>query len=270
MSVKARLLSETEEAVDAEYNGAARDVADPDHRETAGGRRLRPRDGALVLGAYLYGSIPLIYLMARQRRVDLRRSGSGNVGATNLWASVGAARAVGGWVFDASKGFVPIVVGRRLGCRDDVAKLAGICGVAGQCWPVFLRFRGGRGISAFVGAAALINPRAWLVSLAPMIVGGLWRITPVILKYDGRAASALRESRGKAVPLGCLVGVLTFPLAAASISNPARAPRLPALLSSLLLLRRLTAPLPDDIIWGPGMEREALLYRLLYDRNTSG
>src|SRR3989440_13064609 len=107
------------------------------------------------LGAYLYGSLPFVYLLGRQRNVDLHRVGSGNVGSTNLWATGGRARGAIGWIADASKGLLPIAVARRLGCRKGIAALAGACGVAGQRWPVLLGFNGGRGISAFVGAPFL-------------------------------------------------------------------------------------------------------------------
>ena len=229
---------------------------------------LRGRDVALCVAAYLYGSIPLVYLLARRRRVDLKRTGSGNVGATNLRAATGAAQAAAGWVFDASKGLVPILAGRRFGYTEEVAELAGVCGVAGQCWPLFLRLRGGRGISAFVGATFLINRRAWLAAILPMIAGGLWRIAPPAARSGGTEGPQ-RAGRGKSVPLGCLVGVLAFPLACAGGSTSPRRKVQAALLAVLLVGRRVTAASPDDIIWGPGMERRAFLNRLLYDRNTS-
>lgn len=146
----------------------------------------RVLDIAVCAGAYLYGSVPLVYLLARQRRVDLRRVGSGNVGATNLMASGGVARAAAGWIFDTSKGLVPILVSRRLGRSRAVAELAGVCGVAGQCWPLFLRFSGGRGISAYVGAGAGMDRAAWSGSLLPMIGGSLWRVAPRLRRLVSR------------------------------------------------------------------------------------
>ena len=94
-----------------------------------------------------------------------------------------------------------------LGC------MAGVCGVAGQCWPIFLRFNGGRGISAFVGAASQIDRASWIVSLLPMIGGSLWRVVLLLGRRDRSAGSRLRASRSKAVPLGCALGVAAFPVA---------------------------------------------------------
>jgi len=222
----------------------------------------------------LYGSLPFVYLLGRQTNVDLRQVGSGNVGSTNLWAAGGRARGALGWIADASKGLLSIAMARRLGCNERTAELAGVCGVAGQCWPVFLRFNGGRGISAFVGASFLIDRAAWVAALVPMVAGALWRV--------GRRrsrADRLEVRYSRSVPLGCLVGTLTFPLACWARGQRIRvaygrvgrrdAAVAPVLLTLVILLRRLTAPLPDDATHGPAVRPQALAYRLLYDRNTS-
>jgi hypothetical protein len=233
-------------------------------------RGLRaPALGALVcLLAYLYGSLPLLYLRGRRWRVDLRDIGSGNVGATNLMAAGDRAGAISGWIFDASKGVVPIAAARALNCPAPVAELAGVCGVAGQCWPVFLGFRGGRGISSYVGAAALIDRGAWAGALLPMIAGSLWRVVPRMKRR--RAGPARRTARSKAVPLGCFVSAVVFPpLCGLRRGFGPEQMLAPTLLSLIILGRRVTAPQPDDATLGPAVRPQALLYRLLLDRNTS-
>ncbi len=238
------------------------------------------RDVLVCLGAYVYGSLPLVYLLGRRARVDLTRVGSGNVGATNLQAIAGTAPALLGWTFDASKGFVPVAGARLLGCGQEVAGLAGVCGVAGQCWPVFLRFNGGRGISAFVGAAAAVNARAWGVAILPMVIGGLWRkAAQMPLWLLSQWSHAPRRSpplgRSKSVPLGCFVGAVTFPVACRLFASPESGTArvvgsaVPSMLSGVVLMRRLTAPQPDDATYGPIVRPVALLCRLLFDRNTS-
>jgi glycerol-3-phosphate acyltransferase PlsY len=223
--------------------------------------------GAAGAAAYLYGSLPVVYLLGRQRSVDLRRVGSGNVGATNLLVGGAPARSVAGWLFDASKGCVPIWVCRRLGFSEEVSQLAGVCGVAGQCWPLFLRFRGGRGISAFVGASSqMADVLGWSATLAPLAGGGLWRVLGKLARHTNGRASA----RSKSVPFGCFLGATAFPFVCAVHRPRRRGTRLaPSLVTVVLLLRRLTAPLPDDAVNGPAVRRQALIYRLLYDRNTS-
>lgn len=223
----------------------------------------------VYIGAYLYGSLPVVYLLGRQRDVDLKKVGSGNVGATNLMASGSAPLAIAGWLFDASKGAVPIVAAHRLGCSEEVAEMAGVCGVAGQCWPLFLGFSGGRGISAYVGASAMMDRRAWGVSLLPMIGGALWRVAPMLRRRKS-LGTKLKTTRGKSVPLSCFITALTFPLACSILRHRHRGmPLASILLSLVILLRRLTAAQPDDATAGPLVRPQALIYRLLYDRNTS-
>ncbi|HET9112200.1 MAG TPA: glycerol-3-phosphate acyltransferase [Ktedonobacterales bacterium] len=242
------------------------------------------RTAALWVGAYLYGSTPLVYWLGQRAGVDLRQTGSGNVGATNLLrhgGRAGKALALAGWIFDATKGAAPTAVGLALGAPPTTAALAGALGVAGQCWPAPLRFRGGRGISAFVGAAALMDPPSWALSLLPMITGALWRVAGARLTQPSVTPGA-RPDRSRSVPLGCFIATLVFPLASIMRriwgqrrdrgERTARvaqvAPVAPLALSAVILLRRLTAPQPDDARVGPRKEPRALLYRLLYDRNT--
>lgn len=242
------------------------------NRALDGQPKRTPLFGALALcaGAYLYGSAPLVYAFGRRRRVDLKRVGSGNVGATNLLGAAGPAFATVGWIFDASKGFIPVGIARRLGWSDEVAGLAGACGIAGQCWPVSLRFQGGRGVSSYVGATAGLSPVVWPFALLPMVGGGLWRALPRIWHGSGKRRGRERAARGKSVPLGCFVSAVSYPLLYAGGTPIGRRARLaPTLLSSVVLVRRLTARQPDDADAGPASNRVALVYRLLYDRNTS-
>ncbi|MCA1599848.1 MAG: glycerol-3-phosphate acyltransferase [Chloroflexi bacterium] len=125
-------------------------VGDSRHRGRDGGRQdsqrtdagAPSRDDAIVRGVaaclagYLYGSLPFVYLLGRRHGTDLHGVGSGNVGSANLWASTGTAYGALGWILDASKGGLPVALGRRLGCTESWVALAGVCGVAGQCWPL--------------------------------------------------------------------------------------------------------------------------------------
>lgn len=219
--------------------------------------------GALL--SYLYGSVPFLDLLARSRGIDLTASGSGNVGATNLAASAGKGVAAVGWIADASKGLVPVLLSRRFGHPDAEAGIFGAAGVAGQCWPVFRGFRGGRGVAPFVGAAFGIDRVAWAVAILPMIAGGLVRVVSR-LPSSQSFLSGPERGYSKSVPLGALGAILLFPVACAARRRPIGGP---LLISGLLLARRVTAPLPDDATSGPRVHPRALLNRLLYDRNTS-
>jgi glycerol-3-phosphate acyltransferase PlsY len=227
------------------------------------------RAATLLLAAYAYGSLPIVYLLARRRGINLQEVGSGNVGATALWTAAGTSPAVCGWLADASKGMLPVLVAHRLQLGEDVAALAGVTGMAGQCWPVFLRFSGGRGISAFVGASLAIDPRSAMGSFVFMAAGSAWRVLFGAGAKGRSTAQILRTSRSSSVPLGCLLGVLTFPWLC-RVTNPGRRFRfmVTMLLPLIIGVRRLTAALPDDPNNGPAVEPKARLYRLLFDRNT--
>jgi hypothetical protein len=140
---------------------------------------------------------------------------------------------------------------------------------------VFLRFEGGRGISAFVGASFMMDRAAWGAALVPLAGGSAWRAVAVLARGvpsgdpplgPRSALGQVRETRSKSVPLGCLLGITTFALWA---RRSARAAYASLLLALVIVLRRVTAAHPDDATCGPAVCRVALLYRLLYDRNTS-
>ncbi|MDD5482926.1 MAG: glycerol-3-phosphate 1-O-acyltransferase PlsY [Kiritimatiellae bacterium] len=120
--------------------------------------------GASVL-AYLVGAFPTGLLLARVKGVDIRRVGSGNIGATNVYRCVG--RGWGGLTFaiDLLKGYLPAaflpVLCRKLGAEISGAHLAllyGCLAVVGHNWPVYLRFRGGKGMATGAGALLGIAP----------------------------------------------------------------------------------------------------------------
>jgi len=119
---------------------------------------------ALLIGAYLFGSIPLAYLLPKWTRgIDLRKYGSGNVGFTNVAASTSKWLAVPVLIFDLSKGALAVFAAKWLGLSLPLQSLVGIAAVAGHNWPVFLNFNAGRGILTTVGVALALTPKAAVV-----------------------------------------------------------------------------------------------------------
>ena len=112
--------------------------------------------------SYLLGTIPWSYLAARLLRgLDLRRVGSGNLGATNVFRALGGRAALAVLVLDAAKGAVPVLVfapsvaPAPLG-EADFATVCAVGAVLGHMFPFYLGFRGGKGIATSAGACALI------------------------------------------------------------------------------------------------------------------
>ncbi|HSA55987.1 MAG TPA: glycerol-3-phosphate 1-O-acyltransferase PlsY [Gemmatimonadaceae bacterium] len=118
--------------------------------------------------SYVLGSISFAYLAGRLKGMDLRRHGSGNLGATNVLRTLGAPWAAAVLALDAAKGVAAVLlVPRLLGPGPEAWPLAcGVAAIGGHVWPVFLRFRGGKGVATAAGAFAALAPVPFLAALA--------------------------------------------------------------------------------------------------------
>jgi acyl phosphate:glycerol-3-phosphate acyltransferase len=118
-----------------------------------------------VVAGYLIGSIPFALLLARRRGIDIRRAGSGNVGATNVLRTVGARAAVVTLLLDAAKGVAAVVLARQLSDDVGVAVVAALAAIAGHAYPVWLGFHGGKGVATAAGAFSVLAPVALGIAL---------------------------------------------------------------------------------------------------------
>ena len=116
----------------------------------------------LCVGAYVAGSIPFGLVIARGKGVDLRTVGSGNIGATNVARALGKGWAIAVLFLDAAKGFVPVMLGKRLGLPPEHVALAGLAAIVGHMFTIFLRGRGGKGVATSLGVAFALSPLAAL------------------------------------------------------------------------------------------------------------
>ena len=116
----------------------------------------------LVLAAYLLGAIPNGLLIARLKGIDLQKVGSGNIGATNVFRCVGKGWGIAAFVLDAVKGFVPAFCFPMLvpDAPNWLGLACGVAAVAGHNWPVWLKFKGGKGVSTSAGMLLGIAPAA--------------------------------------------------------------------------------------------------------------
>jgi glycerol-3-phosphate acyltransferase PlsY len=133
--------------------------------------------GVLAILSYLIGAIPTGYLLARLKGVDIRKVGSGNIGATNVYRCVGKSWGIITFVLDFLKGYLPAAVFplliQRWTNEHPGALLSMLCGcmaVIGHNWPVYLRFRGGKGMATGAGALLGFAPLVMLVGLVSWIV----------------------------------------------------------------------------------------------------
>jgi glycerol-3-phosphate acyltransferase PlsY len=123
-----------------------------------------------IVVAYLLGSIPFAYIIGRLRGLDIRKVGDRNVGTFNVFRHVGLVGGIVTLVADVGKGALAIVVAKLLSVHELVVFGAGVAAVIGHNWPVFLRFRGGRGLAVVIGVLLALLPREMLIAAAISIV----------------------------------------------------------------------------------------------------
>ena len=186
---------------------------------------------ALSFG-YLLGSVPMAYLAGRMLRgIDIRHVGSGNVGASNVWHSVGKRWSFPIGAFDLFvKGMAPPVFARAFGLDIEWQAAAGMLAVVGHNWPVFLRFEGGRGLAPAVGVM-LVLARLEVALLILVGVAG-WQLTKdaspwVLVGFALLVPLSLFWDRPDAVVL-LMVGLLLVTVVKRLTSNGLRGTGVPA------------------------------------------
>jgi acyl phosphate:glycerol-3-phosphate acyltransferase len=134
---------------------------------------------AALLAAYAIGAVPIGFLVARAFGIgDLRRHGSGNIGMTNVLRTAGRWPAVLTLVGDVGKGYLAVVVAGAIAARDPaVMAAAAVSAVVGNCWSIFLGFRGGKGVATGLGALLRLVP--WAVLPAAVV----WLAVTLTTRY---------------------------------------------------------------------------------------
>jgi len=154
----------------------------------------------LIICAYLLGSVPFGLLIAKARRKDLRNIGSGNIGATNLTRALGRKWGIFCFCLDACKGLLPMLIAGRL-YHDSPSTInliltlaVGCAAVLGHVFPVYLRFKGGKGVATSFGVTLGLWP---YYSLPAIISFAVWVAMVLIWKY---------------ISLASIVAALIFPI----------------------------------------------------------
>lgn len=194
----------------------------------------------MLVVAYLLGSVPFAQLVARLHGVDLRKVGSGNVGAGNLTAQLGKGWGVVAALFDLFKGFVPVYIARKLGLGYGAAGLVGLAVVVGHNWSLFMRGRSGRGLASSAGALAALSPVLLLWTSLWAVVG--WKV-------GGGVAGFL--------------GWGLLPIVSVALRQPPTLSLFLLLLSAVIIGRRIQGN-PGD-----SMESRAALRRAVFDTDPS-
>ncbi|WP_432450440.1 glycerol-3-phosphate 1-O-acyltransferase PlsY [Aliiroseovarius marinus] len=136
----------------------------------------------VALGGYLLGSVPFGIVMARLFGLgDLRQIGSGNIGATNVLRTGNKLAALLTLIGDAGKGGGAVLIARAL-FAEDAAQLAGFTAFLGHCFPVFLGFKGGKGVATWLGTMLALAFPLGLAACA------LWLVTALVFRISSLAA----------------------------------------------------------------------------------
>ena len=123
-----------------------------------------------VLLGYLAGSIPFAFLLARRAGVDVRFAGSGNVGAANVFRTAGAGRAIIVMILDIGKGALAVAFAFLTTASVPLSAATGAAAVVGHVYPVWLRFRGGKGVAVAAGVFAVLAPLATLTAVTVFLL----------------------------------------------------------------------------------------------------
>jgi len=145
----------------------------------------------LVILAYLIGSIPVGVILSRAKGTDPRNVGSGNIGATNVMRAAGKVTGILTLAGDVLKGLIPVVVCKQTGQPDMIVAAAGLAVFVGHLFPIFLKFKGGKGVATALGVCLGLVPYAVAIDIVVFIV--------VLLKWPY-------------VSLGSLVAAAAMPL----------------------------------------------------------
>ena len=142
----------------------------------------------VILSGYMIGSIPWAFIIGKMKGVDIRKHGSGNVGATNVRRVLGRKWGILCFALDFLKGFLPVVSLQflhRCGIVQDIrlgVVLVSVAAVAGHMWPLFLSFKGGKGISTIAGIILALAPLSFLTA------GGVWAAAFYSTRYVSLAS----------------------------------------------------------------------------------
>ena len=176
---------------------------------------------ALVVMSYIIGSLPTAYLLVRLMiGEDVREKGSGNVGATNALRAAGWKVGVAVTLIDVGKGALPVWMMLEYNPESGWISAAMLAAVVGHCYPVWLKFQGGKGVATGLGAFVVIAPVSALAAV------GLWVIVLVASRW---------------VALASMTASASFPLVLKLIDKPDRTTLISVSAASILIILRHTS-----------------------------
>jgi glycerol-3-phosphate acyltransferase PlsY len=171
---------------------------------------------ALIMLSYLIGSVPFGMLFARAKGINLRETGSRNIGATNVLRSVGKGAALLTLMGDLLKGAAAVALGKALAVGPLYEGLMGLAAVAGHDFSAFLRLRGGKGVATSLGVILIYAPKAGILTVI------LWVAVVLATRYSS---------------LGALLSFAVLPAGVALFGYPGEKVALSGIISIVLFVK---------------------------------
>jgi len=171
----------------------------------------------LIAAAFVLGSIPFGIITAKVKGIDLKKVGSGNIGATNVLRSLGKWPAILTLLGDVLKGTLAVAMGKYAGVDPIFEGLIGLSAITGHNFSLFLGFRGGKGVATSIGVLLLYTPYAALLTVL------IWSVVVLITKYSS---------------LGAIISFTLLPLSVLLLDSHDRIKVIMSLLIALFILIR--------------------------------
>ena len=218
---------------------------------------------AFIIISYFIGAFPHLYLLCKLHR--LNTTGDLHI---NLWKGAGPLWGLIGVSIDVLKGALTIWLAKTLELDLSVIVACGLMAVMGQMWPVFSKFDGEKGNTTGLGMSIVLAYQPTLIALIPVLFGLISKLVR-LLNVKGQSVKnrfRLGAGQSNALPIGILIGFFIMPVAGFLLGEPTEIVTGFIVLFILIIVRRLTAGLSEDLKNNRNL-RSVLFNRFLYDRS---
>ncbi len=206
----------------------------------------------LIVAAYLLGSVPAAYLVARARGIDIRKQGTQQVGGGNLWRIASRKLGLMVGIFDFAKGMLMVWIASLPGLNAGQQLVVGLATIVGHNWPVFLRFHGGRGIATLLGIAIILPVLNDISPWPSVIAVGIVAVFTIIFRSS---------------PLPVLFGAASLPLTSWLFGGENAVIVTFLVIFLIIVVKRLTAQSSAEA--AAISKGRLFLNRLLFDRDIA-
>jgi len=135
-------------------------------------------EALLVIFSYLLGSVPSGFIIGKLSGLDVRKAGSGNIGATNVARVIGKGGGLLTLLADTAKGLIPVLAARQMALSDPLTALIGVAAFLGHLYPIFLKFKGGKGVATALGVLLALAPAATVILM--VVFAGIGFTTRIV------------------------------------------------------------------------------------------